>query len=227
MRRFRFILVGAVAGLAWSAALRGYMMQLAGPASAFTFGGTFGIILPTGTSVGALLGWAEFQRRAGHRHRLLIAAPLLLAVLPCLLTASFDSAPVVLALIAMIGGYAVSGRGPRWARIVAGLIVAGAVVVPFVARQPSPDLSTTTPHGAWAATLLSSLFVVFALACSIPMHRPDPTGTGAAWRPNGEPATMRPEEALSHDQSRPGPHGRSRADQGRLPRGHLHHAGPG
>ena len=102
MRRFRFILVGAVAGLAWSAALRGYMMQLAGPASVFTFGGTFGIILPAGTSVGALLGWAEFQRRAGHQHWLLIAAPLLLAVLPCLLTASFDSAPVVLALIAMI-----------------------------------------------------------------------------------------------------------------------------
>jgi hypothetical protein len=174
MVRIRLIGLGAVLGLTWAAALRGYMMQLAGPTSTFTFGGTFGIILPTGTAVGALLGWAEYQRRIGRQHPLLIGAPLLLAVLPSLLTAQLDPSPAGLALTAMIGGYAVSGRGPLWARMVAGLIAVGAVVAPFAAPKPYPDLSITTPHGAWAATLASSLFVAFALACSIPMRRPDP-----------------------------------------------------
>ena len=44
----------------------------AGPTSTFTFSGTFGIILPTGALVGALLGWAEYQRRAGRKYLALI-----------------------------------------------------------------------------------------------------------------------------------------------------------
>jgi hypothetical protein len=185
MGRFRFIGVGAVLGLTWAAALRGYMMQLAGPTSTFTFSGTFGIILPTGILVGALLGWAEYQRRAGRQHPLLVGAPLLLAILPILLTAELDLAPAGLALAAMIGGYAVSGRGPLWGRIAAGLIALGAIIAPFAGPKPYPDLSITTPHGAWAATQLSSLFVAFALACSIPMRRPDPIAVPAT----SEPAT--------------------------------------
>ena len=128
MARTRFILVGAILGLTWAAALRGYMMELAGPTSTFTFSGTFGIILPAGILVGGLLGWAEYQRRAGRQYLALIGAPLLLAVLPSLLTAGLDLAPVGLALSAMVGGYAVSGRGPRWVRSVAGLIAVGAIV---------------------------------------------------------------------------------------------------
>jgi hypothetical protein len=174
MARIRFILVGAVLGLTWAAAMRGYMMQLAGPTSTFTFSGTFGIILPAGILVGGLLGWAEYQRRAGRQYLALIGAPLLLAVLPSLLTAGLDLAPVGLALSAMVGGYAVAGRGPLWVRSVAGLIGVGAIVAPFAAPKPYPDLSVTTPYGAWAATLASSLFVALALACSIPMRVPDP-----------------------------------------------------
>ena len=144
MARIRFILAGAVLGLTWAAALRGYMMQLAGPASTFTFGGTFGIILPSGALAGALLGWAEYQRRAGRQYLVFIGAPLLLAVLPSLLTGGFDPAPAGLALAAMVGGYAVSGRGPRWVRSGAGLITAGATVAPFAAPKPY-YLSVTTP----------------------------------------------------------------------------------
>jgi hypothetical protein len=110
MARIRLILQGAVTGLAWAASLRGYMMVLAGPASAFTFSGTFGIILPSGTLVGALLGWAEYQRRAGHRLPLLISAPLLLGLIPNVLTASLDPGPITLATLAMAGGFAVPAR---------------------------------------------------------------------------------------------------------------------
>ena len=177
--RIRFVLVGAVAGVAWAASLRAFMRQLAGPDSTFSFAGTFGIIIPAGIAVGALLGWAEYQRRTGSQHRLLVLAPLLLGVVPlvqpgaiqALVTTGDGSGPVGLALLAMIGGYSVSGRGPRWARTAAGLVTLAAVAATFLAPKPSPDLSVTTAQGAWFATLGSSLFVVLALACSIPMRQ--------------------------------------------------------
>jgi hypothetical protein len=169
--RIRFIVIGAVIGIAWAASLRGFMQQLAGPTSTFSFGGTFGIIIPAGTATGALLGWAEYQRRTGLQYGLLIAAPLLIGIIPVLFTGQLDMGPVGLALLAMAGGYSVSGRGPLWARIVAGTAFAS-VPVTFVAPKPYPDLSVTTPHGAWFATLASSLFVTLALASSIPMRRP-------------------------------------------------------
>ena len=57
MYRIRFILTGAVFGIAWACSLRGFMQQLAGADSTFTFAGTFGVIIPAGTVVGALRGW--------------------------------------------------------------------------------------------------------------------------------------------------------------------------
>ena len=176
MSRIRFILIGAVIGLTWAASLRGMMMALAGADSTFTFTGTFGIIISTGVVVGALLGWAEHQRRTGHQHGLLILTPLLIGVVPLVLTSGIDPAPIGLALLAMVGGYSVSGRGPLWSRIVAGGIALANVAAPFLAPKPHPELSATTPYGAWFATLASSLYVTLALASSIPMRRPDRSG---------------------------------------------------
>ena len=186
--RIRFVLVGAVAGVAWAASLRAFMQQLAGPDSTFSFAGTFGIIIPAGVAVGALLGWAEYQRRTGSQHRLLVLAPLLLGVVPlvqpgairALVTTGDGSGPIGLALLAMIGGYSVSGRGPLWPRTAAGVVTLAAVAATFLAPKPSPDLSVTTAQGAWFATLGSSLFVILALACSIPMRQtasPVPDGS--------------------------------------------------
>ena len=73
----------------------------------------------------------------------------------------------------MIGGYSVSGRGPRWARMVAGIVGLASVAVTFAAPKPS-DLSITTARGAWFATLAASLGGCLALASSIPMLRPEP-----------------------------------------------------
>ena len=154
--RIRFVLVGAVAGVAWAASLRAFMQQLAGPDSTFSFAGTFGIIIPAGVAVGALLGWAEYQRRTGSQHRLLVLAPLLLGVVPlvqpgaiqALVTTGDGSGPVGLALLAMIGGYSVSGRGPRCTRIAAGIVALAGILATFLAPKPYPELSTTTPLGA-------------------------------------------------------------------------------
>jgi hypothetical protein len=173
MGRVRFIVIGAVVGVAWAASLRGFMAQLAGPESTFTMAGTFGTILPTGMVVGALLGWAEYQHRIGRRHRSLILVPLLIGIIPSLATATLDPGPIGLALLAMAGGYAISGRGPLWTRALAGIVNLAGVVVTFLAPKPFPELSYTTPHGLWFDTLGASLGMVLALACAIPMRRPE------------------------------------------------------
>jgi hypothetical protein len=201
MSRIRYILVGAVIGLTWAASLRAFMMVLAGPDSTFTYSGTFGIIIPTGTLVGALLGWAEYQRRIGHQYGQLIAAPLLIGIIPNLVTAGVDLGPIGLALVAMAGGYAISSRGPLWTRIVAGIINLSGVAVTFLAPKPFPDLSYTTPHGLWFDTLAASLGMVLALACSIPMRRPEtiphPTGRTSTTDGSNHRSTP-PPLAMSH-----------------------------
>ena len=183
MDRIRFILVGAVIGIAWAASLRGFMMVLAGPDSTFTFGGTFGVIIPTGIVVGALLGWAEHQRRTGHQHRLLILAPLLLGVVPLILHRTASTRPHS---PSRCSRWSAGTRCPAAARSGRGSWPAPSpsptIPVTFLAPKPYPDLSATTPHGAWFATLACSLFVTLALACSIPMRRPE-TRRLAAGRP--------------------------------------------
>jgi hypothetical protein len=77
----RFLLVGAACGVAWAAALRGWMIQLAGTDTAFTWLRTFGLLLSPGLVAGALLGWADFRRRvSGSRRRWLIWSPALFVV---------------------------------------------------------------------------------------------------------------------------------------------------
>ena len=53
MRRQRawpLVVAGAVTGLTWAAALRGWMIQMAGDPSAFHWYGTFALILAPGLS---------------------------------------------------------------------------------------------------------------------------------------------------------------------------------
>jgi hypothetical protein len=172
MDRIRFMLIGAVLGIAWAASLRAFMMVLAGPESTFTFTGTFGIIIPTGMAVGALFGLAEYQYRIGHQYPVLIGTPLLLGIV-ALVTTADGGAQFGLAVSAMIGGFALSGRGPLWARVVAGMIPLAGIAVTFLAPRPFPSLSLTTPYGAWFATLASSLGLVLTFASAIPMRRPN------------------------------------------------------
>jgi hypothetical protein len=173
---------GALAGLAWSAALRGYMVELAGPASRIDWVGTFAQILLPGVVVGALLGWAEVLRRTGGRPgwRWLAAAPVLFAIAPqftpgafvTFVTTGLGGGSIAVALIGVLGGFAISGRGPLWARIVTGLfalaLVLGGAVAAFGVPLPFGPLE---PRGAWIGVLFASLMVLLALACSIPHRR--------------------------------------------------------
>lgn len=182
---------GAVCGLAWSAALRGYMVELVGAESTFTWSGTFGALLLPGAVTGGLLGWAEHLRRVGppRRWRLLALAPLTLAVAPMLIpgavttlaTTGMGGAAIAVGLMGIVGGYALSGRGRRWPRVVCGAAGVGfaAALAATVPGISDPPLSFTDPRGAWAALLAGSLYAVLALGCSIPQR--------SAWSRVAEP----------------------------------------
>ena len=178
-----FVAIGVTCGIAWAAGFRSYMVELAGPASTFSWWGTFGSLLLPGAVAGGLLGWAEALRRAGGRRgwRWLALAPLAFAIAPlfmpgaitALLTQGLGGGAIAVALMGIGGGYAISRRGPLWARLVCGLVSA-ALAAALALTGPGiagPSLAFTEPRGAWVAVLAASFIVVLALAASIP-HRP-------------------------------------------------------
>jgi len=178
-----WVALGVLGGLAWACALRSFMAAVAGVESGVDWGLTFGYILLPGAVIGGLLGWAEFLRRHrdGPGRRRLAYAPLLFAavLVPGLLhpdsflDGGIGGGAIGVPVIAMLGGFAISGRGPAWGRALAGLgFTAGFVVWLLVAVQVGGEsFALDTPHGLWVSVLYESLLVTFALAASVP-HRP-------------------------------------------------------
>ena len=75
-------------------------------------------------------------------------------------------------LYGMLGGYALSGRGPHWARIVSGAVALTAIPIwaLTVTSFAGPGLAVDTPRGAWVAVYHWSFLAVLMLTCAIP-HR--------------------------------------------------------
>jgi hypothetical protein len=176
------VVVGAICGLAWAAGLRGMMAEIAGPESTVDWSLTFIWILLPGIIAGALLGWAEHLRRTGGARawRWLALAPLSFAGilfsrlgdLAGLLEDGFGGGALAVPLFGMAGGYALSGRGPRAARIASGVFALVPIPVwAMTATKIDPGLALDTPRGAWVAVLFYSFLAVLAFASAIP-HRP-------------------------------------------------------
>lgn len=175
-----WVALGALGGLAWASSLRSFMAAVAGPSSEVRWGPTFGYILLPGALIGALLAWAEFLRRTGGgaaRHRLAYAPLLFAAVLvPGLLhpgpflEGGIGGGAIGVPVIAMLGGFAISGRGPGWGRALAGLLFATAFVVWLLTAIPvgGESFALDTAHGLWVSVLFESLLVTFAVAASAP-----------------------------------------------------------
>jgi hypothetical protein len=169
------------------------------------------ILLP-GVLTGALCGLAEHLRRTGGRRgwRWLATAPLLftavlvhglitapggpLAGLEAFLADGLGGGAIGVPLFGMAGGYALSGRGPRWGRILYGLIALTPIPIwtLTVAGFGGPGLTLTTPRGAWVALYFWSFLAVLALGCAIPhrpvIARPDSSASfKATTRPRPEP----------------------------------------
>jgi hypothetical protein len=180
----RITLCGAALGLVWGAGLRGWMAVLAGEQSRYTWSGTvLGVLLPA-TLVGATLGWAEQARRKGGRRawRWAALSPLLFIVMPALVQADFvaqlqtglGTGAIGTALVGMVGGHALSGRGPRWARAASRTTSAAVILATIVGTSVSgaePRLHPPSPTNAFLALTLLALLSLLAAACAIP-HLP-------------------------------------------------------
>lgn len=176
------VALGALCGLAWAASFRAVMSEFAGYGSQVAWLDTFAAILLPGVIVGALLGWVHTIRLRGGRRgwRLLGAAPAAFAVAPmlipgaviALLTQGLGGGAVAVALLAIGGGFAISGLGPLWARIVCGvisaLLIGGVTLTTFVIA--GARLAVTEPRGVWVASLTFSLLTLLAIASSIPFR---------------------------------------------------------
>lgn len=178
------IVLGALVGLAWACGLRGFMTEVAGADASMTWSGTFAYVLVPGLLAGAALGWAEHLRRTGGRRgwRWLALSPLLFAAIlfsegPLGALGIFEDGlgggAIGVPVMAMAGGYALSGRGPLAARVACALVALVAVPVWALTATSigGPALGLDTPHGLWVAVLFWSSLAVLALGARIP-HRP-------------------------------------------------------
>lgn len=188
--RWVAVVLGAVCGFAWAAALRAFMWEVAGSEASVEWAGTFLWVLLPSTVIGALLGYAEHRRWSGGvpYRRLLVWSPMLFAALllqnPRDLTSGFEDGiglgAIAVPTICMLGGYAVAGRGPRWVRGACGLVLVSTIPVWSLTATDvgGAAMSVTTPSGAWAGILYWGLLATFSLAAAIPHRLPVPDSVG-------------------------------------------------
>jgi hypothetical protein len=170
MRLRRYVVLGAAAGLAWSGALRGWMVLLVGADASVVSWRTPALVLLPGAAVGGLLGWGAGLRAAGRRPpRVLVLAPGVFAVAlldpeiaRSLVTDGQGSGALVVVVTAVAGGHALSRHEWSRARVasatVAGLGVATMTGMGTMAGPPSSS------RGAAAAALGGSLMAVLCVA---------------------------------------------------------------
>lgn len=183
----RLVATGALVGMTWAAALRGWMVQMAGSDSHVHWSGTFVLVLAPGLAVGALFGFAEHRRRiGGHPSRWLTLAPCLLlaalldpTIFHQLVTEGIGGGSIGVVTIGLAGGQALSGRGRVWWRVACGVLaVLGVLLMSLVASDTAP---LQTARGAWVGLYASSLVAVLCLACAIPRRIGGPVLIPHAW----------------------------------------------
>ena len=170
MRLRRYVVVGAAAGLAWSGALRGWMVLLVGADASSVSWRTPVLVLLPGTAVGGLLGWGAGLRAAGGRPpRVLVLAPGLFAVAlldpeiaRSLVTDGQGSGALIVVVTAVAGGHALSRREWTRARVAsATLAVLGVATMAGMGALAGP---LTSRRGAVAAVLGGSLMAALCVA---------------------------------------------------------------
>ena len=169
----------------------------------------------------ARLGSRDPARGGRPGWRWLALAPLLLAIAPMLMpealvvlfTEGLGGGAIAVALLAIGGGFAISGRGALWARIACGilsfLLLAGVSATALVlGRAAAPG---NEARGWWTLLLAASLLAILVLAASIPF-RPVVGENAADERRSARPQGDRPlrREDSTNGGSPPGPPGRER-----------------
>jgi hypothetical protein len=199
-----FAALGALCGIAWACALRGFMAEVAGAGSGVDWEQTWGFILLPGALIGALLGWAEHLRRTGGRSRwrLLALSPFLFAAVlvrglvedpTTMFEGGVGAGAIAIPALCIIGGHALSGRGSWSTRLPAGVLGAVTLVIwPLTGTAVGgPSFAPDTPHGLWATVLYDALLVTFALAAAVPQRTTlDTTTTRNQMADDGHPAAV-------------------------------------
>lgn len=184
----RRVVVGACLGLAWGVALRAWMVMLAlkfGEHPKFTWRGTFGGILLPAALVGACLGAATHAaaNSSSKRWRWSILSPLLLVLgaalgtenfISTLITTGMGGGAIGVAMIGMLGGYALSELGALWKRWVSGLLASLLTLAAGIGLFFGKGASE-----AFGALYFILLMALLALGVSAPFRyesRPNITG---------------------------------------------------
>lgn len=174
--------VGALLGLTWGAGLRSWMVLLTlefGERPHFTWQGTFGGILLPAATMGAMLGAATCAEGPSARKRLrwVILSPLLLVLgpaiatedfIPKLLTTGLGGGAIGVALIGLLGGYALSGIGARRLRWVAGFLTISFMVASAFGFSFAGAGSTVTPSKVFGAVLFVLLMALLVAGMGSP-----------------------------------------------------------
>jgi hypothetical protein len=154
----RFLVIGGVGGLAWAAALRGWMAQLANgmpdSQSQVTWLTHVLILLP-GVAVGVLLGYSAYLRASGqHGSRWLIFTPVLFAsalvdpkIFIGLITEGIGGGSLIVIATALSVGYVLTRA--RWStkRALVALLGAFGLLVMFGMGEMAAPAGT--PRGVW------------------------------------------------------------------------------
>ena len=183
-RNASVVLIGALIGLTWSAALRGWMVQLAGEESTVTWL-TLGFLLFPGALVGALLGTAAAAHAGGRSpRRILVWAPLLLAavllnptMLLLLLREGYGGGSLMVVAIGLTAGYALSHLRLSLLTVLCGVIaVSGLAAIAMMATMAAP---LATARGVWVCVFGLALVLVLCLASALPHRHLPPLGNWA------------------------------------------------
>ncbi|MDQ3274524.1 MAG: hypothetical protein M3Q39_05705, partial [Actinomycetota bacterium] len=172
-------LLGGQGGLACASALRGWMVELAGPSESEVTWLTFLLVLLPGTLVGVAFGRAAHLRAAGrHASRALVLAPILLAsaildpqLFRALITTGEGGGALFVVATVLAGGHALSHCGWSPARSATTTLAVFGVGATFAIGTMAAPL--TSPRGLWVALLGTSLITLACLAASLPYPRPE------------------------------------------------------
>ncbi|MGY3128990.1 hypothetical protein ACVWW9_002519 [Agrococcus sp. UYP33] len=171
--------IGALVGLTWAAALRAYMVTIAGPGSSFTWWTLVAILLP-GAIAGACIGVAHARRTRG-RAWLLGFAPFAFTALTmlepgaltALVTTGIGGGAIAVPAALVLGGFGLGTIGPRAARIPC-LVLAVLLAAGFAAAVPlagGSAVAATTARGAWAILLAAGLLLTGMLGTALAFRR--------------------------------------------------------
>lgn len=183
-RHASVLLTGAVIGLTWSAALRGWMVQLAGAASTLTWLTLVFVLLP-GAAVGALLAQAaEAHARGRAPGRVLVWVPALLVAvllhpptLLLLLREGYGGGSLLVVITALTAGHALTHRRPSVATLLSALVAASGLIA--VAGMATLSAPFGTARGVWVGVLGVTLMIVLCLAAALPHRHLPPVGPAA------------------------------------------------